>query len=54
MSGMRERLAEFGGSVMVDTGAMQGFALTVRLPLGEASALAHAPSRFEPPALSLP
>jgi signal transduction histidine kinase len=54
MSGMRERLAEFGGSVMVDTGAMQGFALTVRLPLGEASALAHAPSRFEPPALTLP
>ncbi len=54
MRGMRERLAEFGGSVMVDTGAMQGFALTVRLPLGEASALAHAPSRFEPPALSLP
>ncbi|MGN6228679.1 sensor histidine kinase [Dyella sp.] len=54
MSGMRERLAEFGGSVMVDTGAMQGFALTVRLPLGEVSALAHAPSRFEPPALSLP
>jgi signal transduction histidine kinase len=54
MSGMRERLAEFGGSVMVDTGAMQGFALTVRLPLGEVSALAHAPTRFEPPALSLP
>ncbi|WP_026107214.1 sensor histidine kinase [Dyella ginsengisoli] len=54
MSGMRERLAEFGGSVMVDTSPMQGFSLTVRLPLGEASAIAHAPSRFEPPALSLP
>ena len=54
MSGMRERLAEFGGSVTVDTGAAQGFALTVQLPLGEAPALAHAPSRFEPPALSLP
>jgi len=54
MSGMRERLAEFGGSVVVDTAPMQGFALTVRLPLGEVSALAHAPSRFEPPALSLP
>jgi signal transduction histidine kinase len=53
LSGMRERLAEFGGSVTLDTGASQGFALTVRLPLGEQTALAHAPSRFEPPALSL-
>ncbi|MBU6247287.1 MAG: sensor histidine kinase [Xanthomonadaceae bacterium] len=53
MSGMRERLAEFGGSVAVDTGMSRGFALTVTLPLGEASALAHSPSRFEPPALSL-
>ena len=53
MSGMRERLAEFGGSVAVDTGMSRGFALTVSLPLGEASALAHSPSRFEPPALSL-
>lgn len=53
MSGMRERLEEYGGTVMVDTSADKGFALTVRLPLGEAPALAHAQSRFEPPALSL-
>jgi signal transduction histidine kinase len=53
MSGMRERLEEYGGTVMVDTSADKGFALTVRLPLGEAPALAHAHSRFEPPALSL-
>lgn len=53
LSGMRERLAEFGGTVNVDTAAGQGFALNVSLPLGEASALAHAPTRFEPPALSV-
>ncbi|HWX66957.1 MAG TPA: sensor histidine kinase [Rhodanobacter sp.] len=53
LSGMRERLAEFGGSVTLDTGMIQGFALTVRLPLGEHAALAHAPSRFEPPALNV-
>ncbi|WP_426700344.1 sensor histidine kinase [Rhodanobacter sp. Col0626] len=53
LSGMRERLAEFGGSVTLDTGLSQGFALTVRLPLGEHTALAHAPSRFEPPALNV-
>jgi signal transduction histidine kinase len=53
LSGMRERLAEFGGDVTVESGAGQGFALHVRLPLGEASVLAHTPSRFEPPALSL-
>ncbi|PWK81362.1 sensor histidine kinase [Fulvimonas soli] len=53
LSGMRERLQEFGGSVAVDRGAAQGFALAVRLPLGETPALAHAPSRAEPPALSL-
>ncbi|SFS19769.1 Signal transduction histidine kinase [Dyella sp. OK004] len=53
LSGMRERLAEFGGTVNVDTASGQGFALNVSLPLGEATALAHAPSRFEPPALSL-
>ena len=53
LSGMHERLAEFGGSVTLDTGMSQGFALTVRLPLGEHSALAHAPTRFEPPALSV-
>jgi signal transduction histidine kinase len=51
LSGMRERLTEFEGSVMVDPALMQGFALTVRLPLGEAPELAHTPSRFEPPAL---
>jgi signal transduction histidine kinase len=53
LSGMRERLAEFGGSVTLDTAVSQGFALTVRLPLGEHTALAHAPTRFEPPALSV-
>ena len=53
LSGMRERLAEFGGVVTIDTGPSQGFALTVRLPLGERPALAHAPTRFEPPALNL-
>ncbi len=53
LSGMRERLAEFGGSVTLDTGLSRGFALTVRLPLGEQTALAHAPSRFEPPALNV-
>ena len=53
LSGMRERLAEFGGSVTLDTGLTRGFALTVRLPLDEQPALAHAPSRFEPPALNV-
>ena len=53
LSGMRERLAEFGGSLTLDTGMSQGFALTVRLPLGEHTTLAHAPSRFEPPALNV-
>jgi signal transduction histidine kinase len=53
LSGMRERLAEFGGSVTLDTGLSRGFALTVRLPLGEHTALAHAPTRFEPPALNV-
>ena len=53
LSGMRERLAEFGGSVAVDTAVSEGFALTVRLPLGEALELAHSPSRLEPPALSM-
>jgi signal transduction histidine kinase len=53
LSGMRERLAEFGGSVTLDTAVSQGFSLTVRLPLGELTALAHAPTRFEPPALSV-
>jgi hypothetical protein len=46
-------LAEFGGSLTLETGMSQGFALTIRLPLGEHTALAHAPSRFEPPALSV-
>ncbi len=55
MTGMHERLAEFGGSVMRDANACDGFALTLRLPLGEAAAaLAHAPSRDAPPALSVP
>ena len=54
LSGMRERLQEFDGSVAVDAAAGQGFALAVRLPLGETAALAHAPTRAEPPALSMP
>jgi signal transduction histidine kinase len=53
LSGMRERLAEFGGNVSVESEAGKGFALHVCLPLGEPSVLAHTPSRFEPPALSL-
>lgn len=53
LSGMRERLAEFGGFVTMDSEVGQGFALSIRLPLGEPSVLAHTPSRFEPPALSL-
>ena len=53
LSGMRERLAEFEGSVTVDSAHQQGFALTVRLPLGEVPELAHTPSRFEPPALGM-
>ncbi len=53
LSGMRERLAEYGGSVALDSGASRGFALTVRLPLGEHGALAHTPLRSEPPALSV-
>lgn len=54
LSGMRERLAEFGGSMTLETAPGEGFALTVRLPLGEQPELAHAPSRIEPPALSVP
>ncbi len=54
LSGMRERLAEFGGSLVLETAPGEGFALTVRLPLGEQPELAHAPSRVVPPALSVP
>ena len=55
LTGMHERLAEFGGSVTVELNPEQGFALSLRLPLGEAAvALAHAPTRLDPPALSLP
>lgn len=53
LSGMRERLAEFEGSVTVDSALEQGFALNVRLPLGVVQELAHTPSRFEPPALGM-
>jgi signal transduction histidine kinase len=53
LSGMRERLMELDGSLTLDTGMSRGFALTIRLPLGEQTALAHAPSRFEPPALNV-
>ena len=54
LSGMRERLAEFGGSLALETAPGEGFALTVRLPLDEQQELAHAPSRGVPPALSVP
>jgi signal transduction histidine kinase len=54
LSGMRERLAEFGGTVTLHTGISRGFALSVRLPLGEHPSLAHAPTRFDPPALRMP
>jgi signal transduction histidine kinase len=55
LSGMRERLREFGGSVAVRAAApAQGFALDVRLPLGETPTVAHTPARAEPPALSVP
>lgn len=53
LSGMRERLSEYGGDVSMESETGQGFALRVRLPLGEPSVLAHTPSRFEPPALSV-
>ncbi|WP_240669129.1 sensor histidine kinase [Dyella sp. M7H15-1] len=53
LSGMRERLTEFGGYVAMESEAGHGFGLHVSLPLGEPSVLAHTPSRFEPPALSL-
>ncbi|KAG9574528.1 hypothetical protein KCV01_g18197, partial [Aureobasidium melanogenum] len=45
LNGMRERLAEFGGTLDVRLGPTGGFALTARLPLGEESTLAHAPFR---------
>jgi signal transduction histidine kinase len=45
LTGMRERLAEFGGDVQVSTGAQGGFCLKVSLPLGEEPALAHALAR---------
>jgi len=45
LNGMRERLAEFGGTVDFRSGAEGGFALTARLPLGEEPTLAHAPTR---------
>lgn len=46
LTGMRERLAEFGGTVDFRDVPEGGFALTARLPLGEAQALAHAPQRL--------
>jgi len=46
LNGMRERLAEFGGTVAFRDVPEGGFALTARLPLGEAQALAHAPARL--------
>ncbi|WP_049623554.1 sensor histidine kinase [Frateuria defendens] len=54
LSGMRERLREYGGQVVVESAVGQGFALTVQLPLGEVLTLPHTPSRLEPPAISVP
>jgi signal transduction histidine kinase len=48
LTGMRERLAEFGGTVEFRTDPAGGFALTARLPLGEEPTLAHAPARPSP------
>jgi signal transduction histidine kinase len=45
MTGMRERLAEFGGTVSVASAPQGGFSLTMSLPLGEEQALAHTPQR---------
>jgi len=45
LNGMRERLAEFDGSLDFRLGPTGGFALTARLPLGEEQTLAHAPFR---------
>ncbi|MBB3227474.1 signal transduction histidine kinase [Luteibacter sp. Sphag1AF] len=45
LTGMRERLAEFGGTVDFSSDPAGGFSLTARLPLGEEQALAHAPAR---------
>lgn len=47
MSGMCECLVEFGGSVMVDIGVMQGFVLIVWLLLGEVSVLVYVFICFE-------
>lgn len=48
LTGMRERLTEFGGTVEFRTDPAGGFALTARLPLGEEPTLAHAPARPSP------
>jgi signal transduction histidine kinase len=45
LTGMRERLAEFGGTVDFRNEPAGGFGVTARLPLGEESTLAHAPPR---------
>jgi signal transduction histidine kinase len=45
LRGMRERLAEFGGTVTFTGEPGSGFALTALLPLGEEPTLAHAPTR---------
>jgi signal transduction histidine kinase len=46
LTGMRERLAEFGGGIEVGSSAQGGFTLAARLPLGEEPALAHTPERL--------
>jgi signal transduction histidine kinase len=45
LNGMRERLAEFDGTVDFGAHPKGGFAITARLPAGEESTLAHAPAR---------
>lgn len=45
LNGMRERLAEFGGTLDIGTTEGGGFRLVATLPLGEEPTLAHAPTR---------
>jgi signal transduction histidine kinase len=45
LTGMRERLAEFDGTLDFHHDPQGGFSLTARLPLGEEPTLAHAPTR---------
>ncbi len=48
LRGMRERVREYGGEVTVERDRPSGFALEVRLPLGQPAPLAHAPYGGDP------